>query len=261
MTKNPFLEWRAAGYQDLLPVVPHNAICSPTSHVGRSKGKSPGILYSNGLWGGLIGWNDIQATEDDLKSWHDMGASIGLRFGKAWLLDLDIYDEETGDVVEAEAIKAFGPAPLRVGIWPKRALLYASDGTVEKRKLHFAGKDGTVNIIEIPPQTVVHGIHPKTLRPYEWRRPPGQFADLTVVSKEQVEAFLVAMERRLPSAKLNPVGDAENKVSQASLRGKIEHVAQAITTLPNRADMRWDYMVKVGYAVKAAERDDRERGL
>lgn len=257
MTQNPFLQWRAAGYQDLIPVVPPNAICDPKSHVGKSKGKSPGKRYPSGLWAGLTGWNTIKATEQDLIDWSEMGASVGLRFGDVWMLDLDIYDEHRAEEIEAEAIRHFGPAPLRIGLWPKRALLYRSDGTIRMQKVHFSGDDGLVNTIEIPPQGVVQGIHAKTGKPYDWRRPPGPFEELTLTTGQQVDAFMAAMKAKLPNAnRTNAASD--NEVAQASLRGKVEHVAQAVTNLPNTADMRWDYMIKVGYAIKAALPDDAD---
>ena len=246
-----FKGWWDAGYRDLLPVVPPDANVSPKSHVANGKGKSPGIKHPSGLWGGFQGWNTHQATEQDIEDWQHMGASVGLRFGEAWLLDLDIYDEATADMVEQHAIEMLGPAPMRVGQWPKRALLYRNDGSITPRKLRFAGKQGEVNLIEIPPQAVVQGVHAKTGRPYEWRRPPGKFENLTVVSADALAAFLKKMKALLPSAG-NVEGASETTVKQETLKGDPDVVAAAMAKMPNKRDMRWDYMVRMGYALKAA---------
>lgn len=253
---NPFLQWWAAGYKDLVPVVPPNARANPNSHVSKSLGKSPGVLYPNGLWGGIKGWEKLVATETHLAEWGRMGASVGLRTGLAFLLDLDIYDKETADHIEREAIRMLGPAPVRVGQAPKRALLYRGDGLVERFRLRFRGKNGEVNLIEITAQTVVQGIHAKTGKPYAWTNLK-PFDQLTIVTPDAVSAFISAMKTSLPGVAVE--GSGSGRVpDQQSLAGKVEVVAEAITRLPNTKDMRWDYMIKVGYAVKAALPDHED---
>lgn len=255
MSANPFEQWYANGYADLLPIVPHDARCKPSSHVGAGKGKSPGLRDTSGLWGGFSGWNTHIATPADLAKWNAMGAGIGLRIGTAWMLDLDVYDADTADMIEAAALEMLGPAPCRIGQAPKRSLLYASAGDIRAQTMHFAGKQGEVNNIEIPSQSVVQGIHAKTHRPYTWPRPPVARDKLTMVTPVQLAAFQAAMKARLPGAS-SVSGAGDNDINQKTLIGHPDVIAEIMTRLPNTADMRWDYMIKMGYAVKAALPDD-----
>lgn len=252
---NAFNQWFDAGYHELVPVVPPDAHVLPDSYVAKGKGKAPGMKFPSGLWGGFKGWSTHQVTATDLVAWHAWEASVGLRFGQALMLDLDVYDQATADEIERLALELLGPAPLRVGQWPKRALLYANDGSVKPRRLRFAGKKGELNLVEVPPQVVVQGTHAKTGKPYYWPRQPVPLAQLSVVTGDKLDAFLDVLRHKLPSAAIEGGGGGP-PVNPELLRGNPELIAEIMGRLPNHADMRWHYMIKLGYAVKAALPND-----
>jgi hypothetical protein len=262
MPVNKFKSWWDAGYRNLLPVVPPDAPTDPNSHIKHGRGKSPGVLYSNGLWAGFKGWSTHETTPQDVANWTEMGASVGLRFGDQWLLDIDAYDPEIGDQIEADALRMLGPAPLRVGQWPKRALLYRNAGDIRKQKLHFSGKNGEVNAIEVPPQTVVEGVHARTGKPYAWPRKPVPADQLTPVTGAMLDAFMEAMRKKLPNAQKQDGGGSE-PVSQSSLAGNPKVIADLVKRLPNDRQNfpGWSDMVKVGYAIKASLPDDPDLAL
>ncbi len=122
-----------------------------------------------------------------------MGAGVGLvDDGGLFMLDIDAEDELTAAAIEADAIGAFGAAPLRVGRWPKRALLYQCDVTLPSEATTFEGPGGKNNRVETiakPKHLVVAGLHQATLRTYEWRRPIIPRVDLGRVTREQVDDF------------------------------------------------------------------------
>ena len=264
MTINPFRQWFAAGYRDLIPVVPPDAPLSEKSHIAlnKSAGKAPGVRYPSGLWGGLKGWHEHMATEADIEAWGAMGASVGLRRGEAFMLDIDATDETTADAIEAAAIAELGPAPLRVGRWPKRALLYRADGHVASMKLTFTGPDGATNQIETPGQVVVQGIHPGTGKPYRWPRKPCTFDELTTVSSDQLQAFIERQRRILPAAEKSVAGVHVDRarIDQETLKGDLKWVRLAMENMPNTAEHfpHYDDMIRVGQALHAALADHPE---
>ncbi|QIG74363.1 putative helicase/primease protein [Rhizobium phage RHph_N65] len=251
---NYFRQWRDAGYLDLVPVIPPDAKVSERSHLKNSLGKAPGIRYASGLWGPFQGWDSVKADVEQLDAWSAMGASVGLRRGTAFLLDIDAYDETTAAAIEADAIAQLGPAPLRIGQWPKRALLYRADGEIKGRKVTFE-TNNRAGQIELPAQVVVHGIHASSGKPYQWPRGLMKFEDLTPVSPEKLNAFMDAQRRKLPNARTESTSTTDReKINQSSLAGDTELVAQAILSLPNSREAfpTYDSMILVGNAIKAA---------
>jgi len=78
-------------------------------------------------------------------------------------VDLDILDEQQAQAAYDFALKFLGHTPLvRIGLAPKRVLIYRNDGTIKSRKLHpieiFAGSG----------QIVGFGYHAKAGRDYQW---------------------------------------------------------------------------------------------
>ncbi|MDK4729360.1 AAA family ATPase [Rhizobium phaseoli] len=251
---NYFRQWRDAGYLDLVPVIPPDAKVSERSHLKNSLGKAPGIRYASGLWGPFQGWDSVKADVEQLDTWSAMGASVGLRRGTAFLLDIDAYDETTATAIEADAIAQLGPAPLRIGQWPKRALLYRADGEIKGRKVTFE-TNNRAGQIELPAQVVVHGIHASSGKPYQWPRGLMKFEDLTPVSPEKLNAFMDAQRRKLPNARTESTSTTDReKINQSNLAGDTELVAQAILSLPNSREAfpTYDSMILMGNALKAA---------
>lgn len=262
MMSNYFRQWWAAGYKDIIPVVPPGAKLSENSYIRKnsSAGKAPGVKYESGYWGGMPGWREHVTTEADVEAWHTMGASVGLRRGDAFVLDIDAYDEATANQIEQDAIEQLGPAPCRVGQWPKRALLYRADGPIPGVKLIFSGKDQKPNQIETPAQVVVYGKH-SSGRHYEWLRKPEALDNLSPVSAAKLNAFLEGQRAKLPAAhRSDTLGNADReKIDQRRLQGNPDLVAEAVRRLPNTREAfpTYDDMIRVGNAISAALPGDR----
>ena len=260
--ENAFRAWRDNGFTDLIPVVPPNAELSANSYIAKnnSAGKAPGIRYPSSLWGGLKHWHEIEATDEDIANWHAMGASVGLRRGKAFLLDIDAYDAATADMIEQTAIEMLGPAPCRVGMHPKRALLYRAEGHIGGAKLSFDGDPP--GQIEIPGQAVVFGIHKSTGKPYAWPRKPTHIDKLTGVTPDRLNLFFERMRSVLPKAKRMDQSSLTDRatVNQATLAGDPIIVAEAVRRLPNTRETfpTYEDMIKVGEAISGALPNDRQ---
>ncbi|BDA86372.1 hypothetical protein Sa4125_39140 [Aureimonas sp. SA4125] len=271
---NAFRQFWDLGYKSIIPIVPPGAPLYENSVLQRSvdagkdpRGKAPGIRGSDGRWMGLKNWQTRETTEADLDPWFASGAGVGLvDDGGLCLLDIDATDEATANAIERDALEAFGPAPLRVGSWPKRALVYQVDEPLLFTSVTFEGPDGEnrIEVLAQQKQMVVQGIHPKTGKPYEWRRPIVPRDKLTLVTHDQVDAFLDRQRAKLPAATRStgslPV-DRSN-LDQEALKGDIELIRQAVVTIPNSSELfpRRDDMVRFGLALRAACADDLESG-
>lgn len=253
---NPFLSFWSNGYRDLLPVIPPDAKFPEwiSPHIPKSAGKVPGVKMHNGLWAPLPGWRTVEADEKLIADWSAMGASVGLRRGRVFLLDIDCYEEKQADEVEALALDMLGPAPQRVGQAPKRALLYRAEGVIAAQSMAFGGdKPGQ---IEIPNQCVVYGVHPKTGKPYAWPRRPVHIDKLSGVTADQLASFFAAAAKMLPAAKHERTKTLTERgeIDQASLVGPLEMVTEAVRRIPNTREHFPTYlsMILVGEAIHAA---------
>ena len=259
----------AAGVVDLIPVIPPGATLTPSSTIDPSSlGKSPGIRTPNGLWSGTD-WRSIQTTAEDVKTWLRWGANIGLRTDRYPCVDIDIADPTLADIVEQAALAQLGPAPIRTGNAPKRALAYRTDTPFGKLKLLLQrdGKQFLVEILGAGQQYLVHGTHPKTLLPYSWdREPTGELTPITLAQAEAFLAYLVDATSLL-GYDCKRVGDGSRtsrRADQASLEApSIDELRKAVELIPNDLERfpGWDEYIKMLHAVRAAAGPDEEDGL
>lgn len=255
-------DWWDSGFKETISVGTIDGEYDPKSHVSRSPGKAP-ALFINGRWTGFTKWREHVNTEADIAQWDKDGGNVGLRLGAAFMLDLDIYDEPRGNEIEQDALRMLGEAPMRVGKWPKRALLYRAEGVIKAQRMSFLGENGVVNIIEIPSQAIVQGRHPGTKQPYEWHRSPKPLDQLTGVTPEQLKDFMAVMKAKLPSSRFIEGTGAETKIDQRILVGDVDLVKSLIAKLPNTKEHfpLWEDMIRVGYAIRAALPNDPEVAL
>lgn len=263
------------GYTDLVSVIPVNATLSPGSAIGRNQlGKVPGRKLANGTWAGY-NWRTHEPTIDDVRSWQLQGASIGLRAKRFLGLDVDSLNETVASIVEEHALRILGPAPIRVGRAPKRLLMYRIkvDSPFITRMRLFIELDGVTHLIELlgdGQQFLVEGTHPGTLRPYEWVTPVPPAADLTPITREQVEqlfaALTVEFEKRGAKVTREGSGNRAERVTatdQDGLRApSMDALREAVALIPNTNDLfptREDY-IRMGYAIRAASGDDVDTG-
>ncbi len=119
-------------------------------------------------------WEEAPMHPDQVGFWADEFPLLntGLRTEDLVAVDIDIYHHEVADAVEAAFVARFGPGLKRLGETPKRLLLYgAQTPGLKITSPLFQTVDGVEHKVEIlgdGQQFVAYGIHPDTLRPYEW---------------------------------------------------------------------------------------------
>lgn len=273
---NYFARFAQLGYNRLVPVVPPDAPISEGSslfkRVGTSqdgRGKTPGIRGQNGLWFSFD-WVPYEADERDTHRWHTMNAGVGIKTGQGIVaIDADTLNEDYAKIIKQTIDELVGPCPIRIGNYPKALYLIRVAGPVPYQRIDFGeniaapGKPPNYERVEILSDGrffVAQGIHPKTLRPYNWIKPIIPLDELPQLAPQQVMQLLHTLRERLPAASaiIKEGGTAE--VSQASLRGKTETVRKAVATIPNTSALfpsRESYR-DMGYAIRAAVENEHD---
>jgi len=141
-------------------------------------------------------WNKLEAYTDRsikalLRQFGDH--NVGVRTGEVLAVDIDLTDPDKAHDMAFLAMETLGITEfIRIGRWPKRALLYRAE--IPKRK-QVVGK---VELLGQGQQIAVAGIHPDTGQPYSWPIesifdcPLGQ---LPVAMRSAIEVFLVQAAR------------------------------------------------------------------
>lgn len=278
-TVNPlthdFVGMNAAGFRDLLPIIPPDATISSYSHTlhGRDGvlGKLPGKRVSDG-WVGFAGWEDYQPTEDDLYDWAESGAGVGLRCADVVAVDIDVTDEGLAEMIEGMAYTELGMAPCRTGNAPKRLLLYrqaSRDMWLTKRVVSFRVGDTShaIELLGSRQQFVVDGVHPKTGRRYVWDSHPmaSGIDSLPVLTEAELVAFIESLTGTLDMLGY-PVNTttgrgAEDRAPERLRCGDLGLLARAVAAIPNPEDTTREEFVQMAHAIRAAADDDPDVGL
>jgi hypothetical protein len=122
----------------------------------------------------LDGWASIHApTESQINGWsktHPRCQNTGLLTRLTPGFDIDILDEHAAQAVEDLTVRWFaerGLTLVRVGLWPKRLILFWTDKPFKKIAVTFVD-GGKLEVLCDGQQFVAFGIHPDTGRPYTW---------------------------------------------------------------------------------------------
>ena len=109
-------------------------------------------------------WNTLPIDEARIEQWiaEHPACSIGLRTGTLVGVDIDILDPDLAHRIEQLVRTRLGDTLVRVGLWPKRLLLYRTDTPFSK--LSVKG----IEVLGRGQQFVALGIHPDTGQPYYW---------------------------------------------------------------------------------------------
>ncbi|WP_162240575.1 AAA family ATPase [Methylobacterium sp. Leaf108] len=264
------------GYRHLVPVVPHDAVLSPTSHLakrrGDARGKAPGQRGRGGEWFGLEKWQTNVPTLAEIKAWAAMDASVGLRLGLQaddkylFAIDADTLDRPSAEIVSRLVEKRFGLVPVRIGQSPKALYLVRCRDALPYRSLAF--EHGVVEVLGEGKQCVMVGVHRVTLKPYRITRPEGglpPLADLPLHDSAEIDKLLIDLSAVLPKPeRVYGEHGATNRalVNQERLKGDLELVRRAVEALPNRypAD-GYAWWVKLAAAIRGACQEDDCVGL
>jgi len=263
-----------AGFKDLVSVIPPAAPLSEMSKIAADQaGKAPGRQNAQGTWGGYA-WQDYVPTANDIERWDRSRANIGLKAGKYPALDIDVVNESLARIIGDMAVKRLGKAPLRVGRFPKRLLMYRTDEPIGRMRLRFKDGKGVEQLVELlgdGQQYVINGVHPVTREPYTLDQ------DISVrgprclrkVTRERVEQFFADLVDTLEMTGCEIIhadttaerATERQSVDQASLVApSIEKLTAALHVVPNTSEHfpdRDDY-IRMGYAIKAAAGADNQ---
>ena len=278
LTNDPWDFWWRLGYRWLTPIMPPGCQLSPTSSIFKKiakggkddRGKAPGVRLNNGLWVG----HDFTTCRPNLRqieAWRDMGASIGIVLGEGLVaIDADCLENEYAEACAGEIETRLGVLPCRIGMAPKRLYVCRTAPSYEYRCVLFGPRnekglqDNRVEILSTNRQFVAWGMHPGTMRPYEWARGPLPLESVPYVEPEALDALMDTLQARLPHAEPVEIGLARRDVGQASLKAeKLEVALAAAAALPNTSALfprRNDY-IRVGAAFKATFADWPNEGL
>lgn len=154
---------------------------------------------------GFDGWQKSKPSKDQVRQWVESGfknAGVGILTKWTCAIDIDCMDEEASLKFEAWCIKNIGIAPLRIGMAPKRLLLYRTSEPFKKRATNrYKDEWGDTQRIEVlgdGQQFVAYHIHPDTKKPYQWigdKSPLNTKAsDLVELTGDKIEALIKAFE-------------------------------------------------------------------
>jgi hypothetical protein len=193
----------AAGYTDLVSVVPPRAELAPTTRLKpSSRGKVPGRPRRDGKWVGYPWRDEAAPTMQDLDTWERVWkANIGLKADRFPGLDLDVDHPTLAKVVLKVAQDTLGAAPIRTGREPRLLLVYRAEEPVGKMagSILYQGEEHGVELLGAGQQYLVHGLHPTGVtygfqdRPL-WKWNP---EDIPVITGEKVMEFFHALRDKL----------------------------------------------------------------
>lgn len=263
---NPFeVLWRM-GYTRLCPITPPGCRVSPTSTMARrisigkdDRGKAPGRLRSDGLWVGMHDFLEYRATERDLETWRSWGAGVGIVGADGvCAIDADCRDPSHAAIASEEVEKRFGLLPMRVGRAPKALYPCRTSPDFAYQRIDYGEGERVELIAGGERQFVVHGVHPGTLRPYEWPRKLVPYEELPYADPAALLDLLEALKARLPAAREIVKSGGGTPPPQESLRGRLDLVREAVRATPNTtaAFPTRDHYRDYGYAIKAALPDE-----
>ena len=277
LSNDPWFRLWSMGYKRLTPIMPPDCPVASTSSIavkiaagkGDARGKAPGVRRPDGLWVGHD-FTIYETNERDLALWRDMGAGIGIVTGDGVVaIDADALSEEDAETCRFEIESRCGLLPCRVGKAPKRLFVCRTASDFLYRKVLFGERnergvqENRVEILAANRQFVAWGVHPGTLRPYEWTRKLPPLKELPYVEPATLTALMDALSARLPQAGPVQTITPAKDVDQSTLKAKRDLIERAVASIPNTTDLwpsRDDYII-MGIAIKAALIDEPDQGF
>lgn len=169
---------------------------------------------------GFDEWEKLRLTKTRLGEMVANGharSGVGLLTKNTPGIDLDIRDKDLAVQMEEWVHENIGMAPVRIGFFPKRLLLFRTTEPFRKVSskvwLDDLGIDHKVEILADGQQCVAYHIHPDSGEPYRWLYKDGplvtEAADLPTLTREQGQAVVDEFERRAKALGWTPKKSAK----------------------------------------------------
>jgi len=220
------------------------------------------------------GWQSRPIDAADYNKYRD--CSVGVVLGgqhNVIAVDVDVTNPFAASQLEAMVEELLGNAPRRVGKAPKFLMVFRCSQLITKMRSQvytIDGDDCAVEILAEGQQFVALGMHPDTRKPYTWpddRLSAYPVAELTVVTPEQLRAFLASAETVMATygqpkgrsnaqdkpPRLNPPATGGLHLKQ--IRGKRDEIEAALAYIPND-DLHYDDWCSTLHALKGALGED-----
>ena len=257
------------GFNDLVSVTPPDCEISSMSNIrDEDRGKAPGIPKANGMWAGYS-WRKHDPSSSDIEQWLSFKANIGLRSSRFPGIDIDVLDEALAKEIEDVAVYILGLAPRRIGLPPRRLLIYRCNTTFPKMALRFetdAKQEFLVEVLAEGQQYVIYGIHPATRKPYTCEPMLDHLHpdELNVIDEKRINQFFselgtILTEKGFRLINCHAPKEKHLLIDQKSLKGDPEMITEAIALIPN--DTSYDEWIRIGHAIKAAFPENEEQAM
>lgn len=255
------VQWYDAGYTDIVSVIPPGVGLVPRSKISPdSLGKTPGLRFSSGLWGGYA-WRDYTLSRKEVERVDATGANIGLKATRFPAIDLDMTSES---LVEAAAavLEKHGIKWYRIGRAPKRLYPCRLEGKPFGKMRLIVRRGEEMHMVEVlaeGQQYVVAGQHPSG-HTYRWSGDIVPPDSLPALSAESAKALLMelsdVLQDRGYSAELTAGGITPIPQSDLLAPSK-EDLSQLVRQIPNTLESHptRDHYIRMAAAIKAAGGD------
>jgi hypothetical protein len=211
----------AAGYTDLVSVVPPRAELAPTTKLKpSSRGKVPGRPRRDGQWVGYRWTDEPSPTLQDLDTWEQVWkANVGLRADRFPGLDIDVDHPTLAAIVQKVAEETLGLAPIRLSRDSRRLLVYRAEEPISKMAatIVYKGEEHGVELLGAGSQYLIQGTHPSGSEyGFEGRHlSKWQPNHLPVITAEKVMEFFRALREKLDGHAEVLLPGESRKVQQA----------------------------------------------
>ena len=124
---------------------------------------------------GVAGWQNINATLNDLGKWASQGyEGVGILAKYNPGVDIDVLDTEVSRLMVSYVRRRLPGGLIRIGKAPKTLIVYRTTSPFKKiRSATYEDRFGDLHAVEIlgdGQQFLCYAEHCDTLRPYEWRK-------------------------------------------------------------------------------------------
>lgn len=164
----------------------------------------------------IEGWTNLRITRETAADYFTEQHGVGVLHKNILALDIDVYDADLAARIVDEAKRRFPSALERIGEAPKTALFFRMTepgfkvaGTKKRSKGDLTAQ---IDVRSVSRQIVVYGIHPTTLRPYQW--PGNDLWETPWHDLPEAETFEIVDFRDWCEKQLDEWADKEDRPAQ-----------------------------------------------